>query len=1389
MAEQSRCRLQRGQYLGEISALCFLHLPPHFSQLPFLLAGTGSQILVYDLTIGKLIRSFDVFDGIRVHGVSLQAFNKHLSDSHVTFKIALYGERRVKLFSLQIQKVSNSQTEQQACFHLTLSLVLLLPKFSHWVLDVSFLKWDGATPNNSGDCLAIGCSDNSVHIWDMWRCSLLSRVGCSERCLLYSMRIWGDDVGSLHVASGTIFNEVLVWKVGRKADLDVIGSPTEDLLNLTSYKGLQLPYQQYEAINICKLTGHEGSIFRLAWSADGFKLVSVSDDRSARIWMFGADGRNHVVDSVFFGHSARIWDCCIFDSLIITAGEDCTCRVWGMDGTQLTRIKEHVGRGIWRCLYDPETALLVTAGFDSAIKVHHLQVSFSNGSAGGIVEVQDSTVQKEEFALYIPNFREHFGVMNSKSEYVRCLHFSREDSLYVATNNGYVYHAELYDAEDVKWTELLHIGEEGPIICMDLLSHCSKVTKDVQNWVAVGNGKGTMMIAKVVGDVLNPRVELTSTWSAEPERQLLGTYWCKSLGPMFLFTSDPRGTLKLWRLFNPLPSVSHDVMRRCSVSLIAEFRSCFGMRIMCLDASVENEVLVCGDIRGNLLLFPLQRDTLFSMSTTSEINISPLSNFRGAHGISTVCSISIASFSPTQLEIHSTGGDGCICYFEHDRSRHNLEFVGIKQVKELSTVQSVFTDADQEDGLPSGSCAIGFSSSDFIIWNLISETKVLQVTCGGWRRPHSYFLGDIPEMKNCFAYVKDGIIYVHRHWVTTSERVMYPKNFHLQFHGREIHTLCFISQDSSYSLNEKQDTFSEMIWVATGCEDGTVRLTRYASEIENWSTSKLLGEHVGGSAVRSIFFVSRLHRMVLDANDIPESVNSENWFLEDSEDFSLLISVGAKRVVTAWKQKSKMRIREGTLDTECNIKNDLHFDGSLSSAPFLSTSFQWLSTDMPTRERNHGKQQNNKKVSGTLKNGGSFSSEDKRSYSEPCVPDIFENDWRYLAVTAFLVQVAGTRCSVCFVVVACSDATVTLRALLVPYRLWFDVALLTPLSSPVLALRHIVVPTHPPVQGNIQFGNRYIIISGSTDGCIAIWDLTDHVENFMRQLSAFQIGKGLDSQKRPRTGRGSQGGRQWRSLRSQVSNKITGDEQLSEVPVLKGKPDNGFGATTVPGTDKNVQHHALGGNSHSVENTDLVSPDTSTGMWKLQKACPLHVFEDVHQSGVNCLHVSDINGHEVSDRRSTFYVLSGGDDQSLNCLRLDFSLTSMGQSSESSTLEQNSTTTSQNVGGDVHNYQVGNHDIKFMLHDKITSAHSSAVKGVWTDGRWVFSTGLDQRIRCWHLEQRGKLTEHKHMVVSVPEPEALDARSCGRNHYQIAVAGRGMQMFDFIAPDDMEGGN
>lgn len=61
-----------------------------------------------------------------------------------------------------------------------------------------------------------------------------------------------------------------------------------------------------------------------------------------------------------------------------------------------------------------------------------------------------------------------------------------------------------------------------------------------------------------------------------------------------------------------------------------------------------------------------------------------------------------------------------------------------------------------------------------------------------------------------------------------SDRKMFPQNLHMQFHGREMHTLCFVSENSQVGVNVEENLFDRSSWIATGCEDGTVRLTRYA---------------------------------------------------------------------------------------------------------------------------------------------------------------------------------------------------------------------------------------------------------------------------------------------------------------------------------------------------------------------------------------------------------------------------------------------------------------------------------------------------------------------------------------------------------------------------------
>ncbi|XP_048337417.2 uncharacterized protein LOC107426171 isoform X1 [Ziziphus jujuba] len=1377
--QSSSYRLQSSQYLGEISALCLLHLPSHISSLPYLLAGSGSQLVVYDLESRKMVRSFCVFQGIRVHGVLCSLIDCDAVNSELAFKVVVFGERRVKLFCLRI-----GMNESRVSVDLT--LLKLLPKFGNWVLDVSFLKGDGISSHEGRGSyyLAVGCSDNSVHVWDISKCCVILEVQSPERSLLYSMRLWGDHLESLQIASGTIFNEIIIWKVVPHIDASPFKCQVEDNVGHSSSfsNSLQYHHQQYEAVHICKLVGHEGSIFRISWSSNGSNVVSVSDDRSVRVWEVCADIEDsnkpgESVGLVLFGHNARVWDCCIFDSFIVTAGEDCTCRVWGTDGKQLQVLKEHIGRGIWRCLCDPEFLLLITAGFDSAIKVHQLHASLFLGLEGhSDVNNIDGT---NLYIVHIPNSSEHVCLMDSKSEYVRCLHFACEDVLYVATNNGYLYHAKLSEIGDVYWTEIARVGEVVPIICMDLLSKPFKQCCGVEDWVALGDGKGNVTIIQVVSDVCAPKVGVALTWSAGPERQLLGTHWSKSLGWGYVFTADPRGTLKLWRLCDQLQSVSHNCAGSLDAFLVAEFMSSFGIRIMCLDASFENEVLLCGDIRGNLVLFPLLKTVLLRTSAAPDVKISALTYFKGAHGISSVTSVTVAGPSPNQIEICSTGADGCICYFEYDRDGQILEFIGMKQVKELSLVRSVCAENNSVNELSICHYASGFSSVDFMIWNLKTEMKVVRIPCGGWRRPHSYYLGDVPELKNCFAYVKDETIYIHRHWVPDVDRKMFPQNLHMQFHGKEMHTLCFIPEDLQPRANGKHNLYSRFSWIATGCENGTVRLTRYTSGIENWLESKLLGEHVGGSAVRSICCVSKIHLISVDVTNLP------NASTEKEDNLVLLISVGAKRVLTSWLLRNRKLDNNGE---ELSQQHRVSGNG-ISSDMSSSMSFQWLSTDMPPKYSGTNKLTKNvgeiicglaQNVSTINSTGfGSESPEKGNTQLKSFIGDKCEDDWRYLAVTSFLVKCAGSRLTICFVVVACSNATLVLRALVLPHRLWFDVAFLVPLSSPVLALQHVIIPTSLSSVEEIQVGSLFIAISGATDGSIAFWDLTRSVEGFMRQISVLQVEKLIDCQKRPRTGRGSQGGRQWRSLGS-MSKKRAGCGSIS-VNIGEGTNHNlvnhvtGKGSTNCD-SSTTVSSQAI---NTAFLNVELNADDSSSEISEIR---PLHVLKNIHQSGVNCLHVSYVEGCQSSDGRFLYNVLSGGDDQALHCLRFELSPSLTTQECDLVMLNgRTSVIGAGSVNDFVHSSQNHNvnYKIKVLSHYNVPSAHSSAVKGVWTDGSWVFSAGLDQRLRCWCVGEQGELTEFDNVIVSVPEPEALDARVCSRGHYQIAVAGRGMQMVEF----------
>ena len=139
----------------------------------------------------------------------------------------------------------------------------------------------------------------------------------------YSARFFAQSLEELLLASGTVFNQVLVWNV----------------------KGQRNKDGKTEVLH--RLTGHEGVIFSIDFNKVGSLIASVSDDRSIRLWkVTGSLGQtDSKVDPllVMFGHTARLWDVKLLDDCIISIGEDSTCCVWSYEGQIKKKFKGHKG--------------------------------------------------------------------------------------------------------------------------------------------------------------------------------------------------------------------------------------------------------------------------------------------------------------------------------------------------------------------------------------------------------------------------------------------------------------------------------------------------------------------------------------------------------------------------------------------------------------------------------------------------------------------------------------------------------------------------------------------------------------------------------------------------------------------------------------------------------------------------------------------------------------------------------------------------------------------------------------------------------------------------------------------------------------------------------------
>lgn len=97
-----------------------------------------------------------------------------------------------------------------------------------------------------------------------------------------------------YIVAGTVFRSILVWKTNT-ATL-VKGGAGKDV-------------ERETAGVLYRLQGHTGVIFDVKFMKSGLDVVSVSDDRSIRVWEHpaGSGEAEYSQKHEFYGHRSRVW--------------------------------------------------------------------------------------------------------------------------------------------------------------------------------------------------------------------------------------------------------------------------------------------------------------------------------------------------------------------------------------------------------------------------------------------------------------------------------------------------------------------------------------------------------------------------------------------------------------------------------------------------------------------------------------------------------------------------------------------------------------------------------------------------------------------------------------------------------------------------------------------------------------------------------------------------------------------------------------------------------------------------------------------------------------------------------------------------------------------------
>ncbi|XP_057318454.1 WD repeat-containing protein 6 [Microplitis mediator] len=247
-------------------------------------------------------------------------------------KLIIFGGKYLSIFSYKINQ--DELIVNKLSTHI----------FNDWIISSSFYSI-----NNTED-IYILFAHNNLYLYNT-SSKEYTNVLCEEKCILYCGFISAEK-DQVVIFSGTVFKEILIWKVNIKIDV------TKD-------------------INVLyRLKGHKGVIFSIFYDEKQKLITTTSDDRTIRLWEIDNkmnetenywDNLIISLKATMFGHTARVWKSLIVNDKIISVGEDSYIFIWTLEGKVCNKIIAHEGSAVWTLEISRDKSTIFTGGANGGV--------------------------------------------------------------------------------------------------------------------------------------------------------------------------------------------------------------------------------------------------------------------------------------------------------------------------------------------------------------------------------------------------------------------------------------------------------------------------------------------------------------------------------------------------------------------------------------------------------------------------------------------------------------------------------------------------------------------------------------------------------------------------------------------------------------------------------------------------------------------------------------------------------------------------------------------------------------------------------------------------------------------------------------------------------------